>query len=139
MKTLKTLIKISKRNLDEKRRMMVLEETRKEQLILALSLLEKEIEEEKKKAGEDIEASYTYQNYINQAIFRKATLINAIKQKEAEIQIISDEIIEIFGEVKRYEIIQDIKNKEREKIEAKREQDFLDEISIQNFIRSEKI
>lgn len=135
MKSLDTLIKLYRRNLDETRRELVKEETFREEAKEILSNQRSEMSRESQFASSSLEASFLYGNYINRALKREEKIIEVIENQDMKIDVISEKMFEQFGELKRYEIISDIKKREREKEEARLEQIELDEIATNSFLQ----
>ncbi len=139
MKSIKTLIKLYRRILDEKRIELVKEQEFRDEVEEILLKQRAEMNEEKNLAGSSFEASFSYAPYFQRATKKEEKIISVIKQQDQKIEAISDEIFNLFGEVKRYEIISDIKEKEQEKEENRQEQIILDEVAINTHIRKKEV
>jgi sugar-specific transcriptional regulator TrmB len=104
MKSLKSLVRMQKMTLDEKRRELVRLQEEAEQLRGALEKLEQEILAEQETARNDFEASFAYANYHKRAMQHRSRLQQAIRAADHSVEIASDAMREAFQELKRYEI-----------------------------------
>ncbi|HYD31805.1 MAG TPA: flagellar export protein FliJ [Azospirillaceae bacterium] len=135
---LKALIRYHKWRLDEKRRALADLHSLAERLREQLAALEAEIKAEQDAARQSTEAALTFANYIAQANFRKKTLASSIAQVDRQIDVATDEMSEVFQEVKRYEIAQEERNRrEKEKI-RQRETAMFDEVAASGFQRRQR-
>jgi flagellar export protein FliJ len=138
MKSLKTLIKLHRKELDEKRRELTALENKKEQLQQAIISLIKELKNEQKIIASNPEIAYSYTNYAIRNRERQQLLAFEIVQIDEQIDQLSEVIFELFSEVKKYEIALENKQKQIKAEEERQETIFLDEISINGFIRKDK-
>ncbi len=142
MKAYNTLIKLSKQQLDEKRRELTNLLDKKEEYLLKIKNLENELREEFKRISNnsnlDIEIKSQFMNYANGVLNKQNDLMNLAEKLNPEINKLNDEIFIIFGEMKKIEIFRDIKIEEEEKLFQKKNQLELDEVAINNFIRNQK-
>ena len=138
MADLSTLIRLHKHELDEKRRELkelydILERI-EEQKQLVLESVEKE-----KQAVMDSEDAvhFTYADFQKKAEMQCAECDQAIEVVEQQIYTARDEMLDIFSEMKRYDMAQ----KERDRIEEQerrlRETKTLDEIALEGFRRAQ--
>jgi hypothetical protein len=118
-KTLQTLIKISKAQLDDKRKQLALLLDRKEGFIENIRNLEHEIEEEGKnlhKVGEEFRPSYI--NFIYGCRMKENMLLE-----------------EIFSEMKKFEIVKESRERTQEEELQRKLQLEIDEIAITSYLR----
>lgn len=135
---LKSLIRYHKWRLDEKRRALADLHSLTDRLAEQLVALEAEVKAEHDAARQSPETAVTLAAYINQANFRKRTLTESIAQVKRQIEVATDEMQEVFQEVKRYELAQDERTRrEKEKI-RRRETTMLDEIAATGFHRRQR-
>lgn len=135
---LKALIRYHKWRLDEKRRALAELHSLADKLREQLAALEDEIKAEQETARQSTEAALTFANYITQANFRKKTLAESIAQVDRQIEVATDEMRDVFQEVKRYEIAQEERTRrEKEKI-RRREAAMFDEVAATGFQRRQK-
>ena len=127
-KALSTLIKLHQQFLDEKRRELVFFEEAREKQKQIITNSNRQIEMEKRVAEQSPDKSYTFFNFLEmekKKQFEASKNINALNK---EIEKVSESISEAFTDLKKYEILKDIKDEEALKEEMKRLQINLDEI-----------
>lgn len=138
MKGLLTLIKLSKRTLDELRRKMTSLENQKAQLEQAIVNLRKEVEEEMKMAAQRPEMGNFFGGFAKRMRQRELDLRAEISKVEQQILSLSEEITLAFADLKKYEIaLENHKAREREKA-TRRETELMDEIASQQHHRKEE-
>ena len=128
MKRLKTLIKLHRRRLDEKRvRRLALEDERAA-LVAIADGLERELEAERRTAAESLEARYTFEAYGERMTARKQAVADDIATFDDALAKADSEIAAAFQELKRYEISRDARETRARNALARRERMQLDEI-----------
>ena len=138
MAGLKSLIRLRKHELDEKRRVAT-------RLLAALDNLKREenrlldeLEAEKKQAEADMDALSVFPNY-NKKMQGK---LKAIRQEQIKVSAAVDraqtELQDAFKEYKTYEITEDAREKRKAAAEKKAEDAAMDEIGIEGFRRKDK-
>lgn len=135
MKSIKTLIKISKQKLDEKRRELFELETQKEQMLEYSKLMAEELVVEREFAAREPWASITFDSYKKKIFEKQTNIAMVIKDLERQAVIITDEIRELFGEVKKYEIILEQKILAEENERKSREDKVLDEVGLVGYLK----
>ncbi len=137
MKGLITLIKLSKRTLDELRRKMTALENQKAQLEQAIVNLRLEVEAEMITASKRPEMGNFFGGFAKRMRQRENDLRAEITKLEKDMQTLAAEITIAFAELKKYEIaLEHAKEREREKL-ARRETEMMDEIAGQQFHRKQ--
>ena len=137
-KGLKTLIRLARWEVDEKRRVLVALQTREEEILATIRASEQQLIHEQQVASQDPEAAYLYGAFANAWLKYRAQLEATLAEVRAQIEIARDELAEAFRQVKTYEITQANREK-REKEEADRkEQAVMDELGIEIHRRREK-
>lgn len=131
MKTIKTLIKLHKFKLDKKQQELKVIRDDIVQLHNFIDSLEERLVSEIKKIKEDPEFSFAFPNFVKQINTQKNKAFEDIKELEKKELKKQKELQKAFQEVKKFEIIKEIKEKEIKEKEEKREQENLDEIAIQ--------
>lgn len=137
MKSLKTLIKLNKKELDKLLNDKRIVEERLDNFVKRLEGLEQEAEEETKKFHNSAYA-YMLDPYLQSFRKQRDELTGYIKTCEKQIHELMNRIAEQFSEIKKYEIA--LKNREiqlQEK-EKKKEMEKLDEFTINKFARKKK-
>lgn len=138
MKALSTLIRINRRELDQKRRERLERELHKEQLALAHQQLVEELEREQKAIMEDMALRVIYPAYQARNRAQQQRLMQEIDKMEQEIALLAEQIIDLFIEVKTFETLLEQRFKKLRLEEAKRETLRLDEIALQQFIQAKE-
>jgi len=138
MKSLATLIKLYRKRLDDKRLELVREEELLEELHKILERIREEMRNEKAIAENSVPASYYFPAYIEQAVNTERRIESLIDEQRKKIEAIQEEIAEEFSELKKYEILREIKQKAEVKEEERIEQMQLDEIATNSFLQSGK-
>ena len=132
--SLATLERIKKFELDEKRRLLVVELEREEALKKKLQNLETDYEKEKA----FVEANpgiCDFGLYTEQYLKKKRNLEQQISNTQAKIEQIRDVMADIFKEQKTYSIVDDNRRRRRQKEIDAQEQKMLDEIGTNVYIK----
>lgn len=137
MQGLNTMIRLSKFQLDEKKRKLAELRDLLEQVQGSLNALEEEHQRERETASASGQLDFmrAYTDYRTAAEERKSNLLRSISEIEDEIQRITDDISEAFQELKRYEMTQEERLEKSRKTAQRREQASLDEFGLQAFRR----
>ena len=135
MKSLKTLIKLRKDEVDKRRKELSEIEQRQQLLVNEHTALEHKIEQETAAAANFPEAAVTFANFLKKALKRRDDLTRNIIQLQQIIDKKRDELQAAFGELKKLEIVLENKITEAYREELKREQVKLDEIATRNLSR----
>ena len=136
MKSIEVLIKIKKKELDEKRLQISELETQKNQMLDYSEQMKVELKSEEEFASRDPYSSITFDSYRNKIKERQQNISVAVKDIKRQADIINHEMAEIFNEMKKYEIILERKLEEA-KIEQKaKDEKALNEIAINNYLEN---
>ncbi len=138
MGSLDTLIRISKHDLDEKRRALkelydVLDGYERQKQAFEDGILR----EKKALEGQDWNAHITYAAFHRKTEKQIAEMSRSIAAAEKKIFALRDEMLEIFGEMKRYDIANDLRRSIEEEEKRLAETKSLDEIAMETFRRAE--
>lgn len=138
-KGIRTLIRLAKFNVDEKRRVLVALQDREEEIIAAIAAHDQQLKVEQQVASEDSTgAGFYYGAYADWYLKRRAEMEGMLAAVRQQIEIARDDLAEAFREQKTYEITQANREK-REREEADRkEQIFLDEVGQTQHRRKEE-
>ncbi|MBY0406429.1 MAG: hypothetical protein K2Q01_01965 [Rickettsiales bacterium] len=138
MKGLLTLIKLSKRTLDELRRKLTALETAKAQKEQAIIQLRQEVEREMHMASQRPEMGNFFGGFAKRMRLREQELHAEILKTDKEIDAMREEIAKAFAEQKKYEIaLENAKLREKEKL-ARLETIAMDEIASQQHNRKQE-
>lgn len=129
MKAISTLLKISQKKLDklllDKKTLLTRLEEAQNQLKIAQNEIKSEVSN-----YYNSEYGVFLDKYLKGANLKLDSFQKAIKNYERQIEILNEEIMEYFAEIKRYEIIAAKKKKEILLKEQKQEMKNLDELTI---------
>lgn len=138
MKTLDTLIRLHKRNLDGLRREMVTLETQKSQLQQAIINLQKELDTEVALASKQPEMANFFGEFAKRIKTRQENLRQEIRNLDVKIAKLNNEIFEAFAELKKYEIARENAKLRAQEKEKHKETLMLDEIAAQQYQRKSR-
>ena len=138
-KSLKTLLRLSRFEIDEKRRVLVALQAREEQILATIAAAEAQLIEEQRIATLDTTgAGFLFGAYAKAWLVQRAGLEQSLAEVRHEIEVAREDLAEAFRQQKTYEITQSNREK-REQAEADRkEQSFLDEVGLNIYRRREK-
>ena len=135
MSSLKTIIRLHKWQLDEKRRALADLQNLHDRLSMELARLREELRREQETARTDQAVAFGYAAFARAARDRDHRLQESIAQVERQIAAATEEMSEAFQELKRFELAEEERLKrEREKIRRK-EDAMLDETALVGFRR----
>ena len=133
MKTLNTLIRLHKRNLDELRRSMVALESQKDQLIQTIEASQRELEREVDLAKNTPEMSSFFGEFAKRIKNRQEKIHKEIQAIDKKITELNNKMAQGFTELKKFEIaLENAKNRIKTE-EIRKETLMLDEIAAQQF------
>ena len=133
MKTLNTLIRLHKRNLDELRRSMVALESQKDQLIQTIEASQRELEREVDLAKNTPEMSSFFGEFAKRIKNRQEKIHKEIQAIDKKITELNNKMAQEFTELKKFEIaLENAKNRIKTE-EIRKETLMLDEIAAQQF------
>ena len=138
MKSLKTLIRLHRRTLDEFRRKQVELERQKEILQQVSRKLREELEFELQLAAESPQMGHFFGNFADRIKSRRKEIDEEVYKVNQNILQVNKQIAIAFSEVKKFEVaLENLQKREREARERK-EQIMMDDIAIDQFIRKEE-
>lgn len=138
MKSLKTLIRIQKRELDELRREMVVLQDKRDGYIARVHALSDQLKEEIKLAAEMADMRGFFGDFSKTIKQKQQELAARILMVEQEMRQLSDKILVKFADLKKYEISLDRFKEREKKKQSDREQRELDEVGIRSFFHGEQ-
>ena len=130
MKPLKTLIRLHRWHLEEKRRKLAELERLRSELTAQTRRLEERLAAEALVAEGSDEGRYAYGAYAASIISRREKLAASIEESQHAIGLAHDEVNEAFREVKKHEIAERIRDRRAQAVLARREQALLDEVGL---------
>lgn len=135
--SLQTLQRIQKFNIDEQRKILAELQTQEEKLQDSLERLNSEYEREKKFALE-YPGIGDFGAYTKRYLQYREAFVKQLVAVQAEIEKVRDQIADMFKEQKTFEIVDDNRQKRREKENNAKEQKTLDEIGTNAYIKRKK-
>lgn len=142
VKSYNTLIKISKLQLDEKRKQLAQLLDRKEGYLNQIKVMNEELRAEFSNVHSSKELDIVMRNqfllFASSVVMRQIEYSGQADKLNPEINRLSDEIFVHFGDMKKFEIFRDRKLLEQDDLLNKKIQAELDEVGINNFIRKNK-
>jgi flagellar protein FliJ len=134
--SLPTLIRLTKFKLDEKRTQLNQVRELAEHLSNNCAMLEQEYQRELAIASSARETGASFQHFKALCAERKANLLVSIKELEDQASLINDEVLDLFQELKRYEITNDERALNSRKKTDRREQSLADELALRSASRA---
>lgn len=136
-KTLTTLIRMHKNQLDELRTELTSLENQKAQLYALIETLIKQLEDELQLAETMPEMAHFFGEFSSRIKKRQEDIRDEIYNLDRQMDALSEEISEAFSEMKKFEITHDLQVQEEEKALVRQEQIELDDIAVDQFLRKE--
>ncbi|WP_308909274.1 flagellar export protein FliJ [Pseudokordiimonas caeni] len=133
MSRLDHIIRLRKWELDEKRRVLSDLQRESDELQNALDRLGAEVAAESRRPAGEFEA-VTFAAYLEGARQRRQLLHDRIERKEEEITRQQDAVSEAFKELKTFEVARDRETEREMRLEARIEQQGLDEQGLRAFV-----
>ena len=138
MKSLATLIKLQKTRVDEQRLILAKMQEQHAAVLLRIEELEAEQEQQRQLIHEDSSYALTYGEYVKRALTLREGLERKRRAAEYAVKLAHDKLAEVFEEQKRYEIAEQNRIDEEERLEQHRETLTLDEVGSISFVRRRK-
>ena len=136
MKSISTLTKIHKKNLDE---IAVEKNKEEEELQKMTDMLDYLVEESKEEIKKFCNGEYAYilESYLKEFRNKKEEIEGIINICSDRIAHLEARLYEEFSELKKFELIQTNRLSEQANKERKQETDQLDELNTGNYVREE--
>ena len=136
MRSLETLIRVQRRQLDQLRRDLVALETLAEDLRGQAAALEQDVKTQQvvaKRGGPEI--AFSYPNFAQWAIERRGRLAASIADVDGRLETTRAQVSEAFQDLKRFDIVLANRQQRIREEAARREQILLDEIGLESHRR----
>jgi flagellar protein FliJ len=131
--SLTNLIRLSKFRLDEKKAKLAQLRENADTIKRNIDKINEEIASEGKGVGNDFLKASSYSNWREAAKAREANLQQSLNDIEQAIQAVNDEILELFNELKRYEITKDDLDLQTQRKQNRRMGQQMDEMGLRRF------
>lgn len=135
MKTLNTLIRLAKFEVDERRRAMKVLLEREDEILRAIAELDDHVRIEAEAARNEPDFATSYGTFLRRARSERASLLEKLEELRPAIEAARDALAEAFEELKKVEITRDNRKEEIKREEERREQIELDEVGLQSHRR----
>ena len=136
MRSLETLIRVQRRQLDQLRRDVAALETLAEDLRGQAAALEEELKTQQATAKSGApEVAFSYPNFARWAIERRARLAASIADVDGRLEAARAQVAEAFQDLKRFDIVLANRQERARQDAARREQVILDEIGLEGHRR----
>ncbi|MFN5609598.1 MAG: hypothetical protein ACK48E_07620 [Holosporales bacterium] len=136
-KSLPTLIRLHQFQLDEKRRKLAELHDLVSNLGASLRQLEEELARESAIAQQSEGASYTFATYKKAIAERRVTLLESINQVDTEILDLTNEMKELFQDLKRFELTHAERQQQKAYKKERTEDGLRDEQALVRYRRGE--
>ncbi len=130
MKALRTLIRLHKQHVDDKRAALAELEIRREALRDQSARLAAEIESEGRVAAESFAAGRSYPRYVRRIGGERRAIAAEIAKLDAAVAEAGEALAAAYRDLKKYEISHDARVRDRNAVAARFDQAQLDEIAI---------
>ena len=131
MRTLETLIRLHRHQLDEKRRAVTALEDLRADLLGQREKLEAELVREQEIAKKVEVGAFAYAGFARGVISRREKLQGSLAELEARIAAAQEEVANAFQDLKRHEIALAAKQRRQREETERRNQIELDEVSLE--------
>lgn len=138
-KGLKTLIRLSKFNVDERRRVLVALQNAEDRVIAEIANHDARLKEEQKLAAQDATGvGFLYGSYHRAWMDRRENLLKSLAALREQIEAARDALADAYREQKTYEITQKERDRKEQQERDRKEQAFLDELGQQMHQRKQE-
>lgn len=135
MSSLKTIIRLHKWRLDEKRRALAELQNLADRLKAEIEKVKAEMAAEQATARADFDVAFSYAGFAQAALERGRKLAESLVQVEAQVAVATDEMAQAFQEVKRYELAEEERQKRENEKRRQKDNLLLDETALVGFLR----
>jgi flagellar export protein FliJ len=139
MADLSSLIRLHKHELDEKQKVLGQLYDRLKALEYRKQSIQERREREMASAGSNFDmVTYTLAGFLEKSIAQEAQIDEQIFVAHQEVEVAVDDMLESFGELKKYELTQEERlriEKEERKLKEGR---MFDDIAIENYVRRQE-
>ena len=138
-KGMKTLIRLSKFDVDEKRRVLTALQNREDEILAEIDHAEHRLKEEQKIAAADSTGvGYLYGAYHRAWRSQRDNQDMQLLTVRTQIEGAREELAEAYRQLKTYEVTQANRQRREREEEDRKEQNFLDEVGLTQFRRRDE-
>ena len=127
------IVRLHKWQVDEKRRQIAELEVMRSDLEKKLEKLDSDLKDEQKNVANSNVVDINYAGYAAAVMKRRENIEASIIEVNVSIENMKDDLAEAFKELKKYEIVEQRAVEKELHEQKKREQDRLDEVSLNMF------
>lgn len=138
LKSLTTLIKIAKQQLDSLRRDLANLEAEKQKLLEAIARLKEELQREIELSGQHPEMGAFFGGFAKRIREREDAFNASVQKLDALMNKLRERIREQFAEQKKYELAKEAREKEEKEVQDKAEVRDMDEVAGMRHERKKK-
>ncbi|MCW2246356.1 chromosome segregation ATPase [Azospirillum fermentarium] len=138
MSSFKTLIRVQKWQLDEKRRALTELQNLEDRLRSEIDRLAEEMRAEQETARNDFNASFTYAGFARSAMERRRRIDDSIRQVQEQIVAATEQVAEAYQDLKRYELAEEERLKREREKQKHKEELMMDETALVGFRRRQE-
>lgn len=135
MKSLPTLIRVRKWELEEKRRKLNDLRALAAKLSDAIARLNDEVQQEQGLTSSHADLTFAYGPYAAAVVERRRTLEHSVEGVQRQIEAAMEELSEAFTELKKFEVANANRSRRARAETNRREQIQLDDVAIESFRR----
>ena len=129
MNRLRSVVKMTRLRLQDRRRELADIETMERDLMLRISGIDRDIEEEGRHAAASLEMTQTYSRFLSLSLMRRRKLESSLANLASEKEVAEELVREAFQELKKFETVLDRRVEEERTARLRREQRDLDEMA----------
>lgn len=130
MKGLKSLIRLHKQKLDDRRQKLVQLQAVAAGFASQIDALERDAKQEAEKAGDNPESVHAIGSFVQATLARRDALKASLIDVQAEVDALQAEISEAFSEVKRFEVVDERRESRALRTRQRRERKTEDAIGL---------
>lgn len=130
MKNRETLIRLHRFQVDEKRRQVGELESMIEEFCRKERDLDAQVQAEQEKAGISDVGHFAYPMFARSVLNRRKNILDSIKEIELQLETAREDLAESYRELKKYEVIEEGRQRRARKLVAAREQREQDDIGL---------
>ncbi len=139
MKSITTLIRVKQREMDALKRQQGILEGQREEIHTIITGLANQLVSELKAAQNMPEMAHFFGDYSATIKKRQEMMHGHLRRVEVELNKLTDQIRERFGEIKKYELVLANWQKRRDEAAKKREQQEMDEVGMRGYTRRDAV
>ncbi|GAK46476.1 flagellar export protein FliJ [Tepidicaulis marinus] len=130
MKSRESLIRLHRFQVDEKRRQVADIESMLEDFQRKERDLEAQVVQEQEKAGISDVAHYAYPMFAKSMRARRDNMIESMSELSRQLEQAREELADAYRELKKYELVEQSRQRRAKREAARIEQNVLDEVSL---------